>query len=91
MDTTKETKHTPGPLEWTRYGWTTRRIAPGTILLYHGADWPITDANACLIAAAPDLLAACERFVAAYDTAQSWPSSVDVDRARAAIAKARGA
>ena len=42
------------------------------------------DANARLIAAAPDLLAALERFVTEDDGPETWRM------ARAAIAKARG-
>lgn len=40
--------------------------AGGDSILYHGADWPVSEANARLIAAAPDLLLALqmmERFV----------------------------
>lgn len=50
------------------------------------------DANACLIAAAPDLLAACEamlEWVARETDDRDWPHPV-LDQARAAIAKARG-
>ena len=57
-------------------------------------------ANAHLIAAAPDLLAACEKVVAAYDMAAgakcdeiSWAdfyNSGGVNPIRAAIAKAKG-
>ena len=57
-------------------------------------------ANARLIAAAPDLLAACEKVVAAYDMAAgakcdeiSWAdfyNSGGVNPIRAAIAKAKG-
>ena len=44
-----------------------------------------TEANAHLIAAAPDLLAALKRIVVVADRA-----TVEFDRARAAIAKAEG-
>jgi len=49
-----------------------------------------SEANACLIAAAPDLLAACEALVA-LDTDEGCRARVAASRARAAIAKARGA
>lgn len=46
------------------------------------------DANARLIAAAPDLLAACEAYAEAYDAATG---TIHVDPAiRAAIARAKG-
>jgi hypothetical protein len=45
--------------------------------------------RACLIAAAPDLLAAAERIVALYD--ERWAASIgEIDDLRAAIRKARG-
>ena len=48
-------------------------------------------ANARLIAAAPDLLSACEEIVALADDAGEVPVWVDaIDMARTAIAKARG-
>lgn len=52
-------------------------------------------ANARLIAAAPCLLAACQRMLAMYDaalatgTGQMWKGA-DVDALRAAVAKATG-
>ena len=50
-----------------------------------GADDPSREANARLIAAAPDLLAALEGVLRVADRA-----TVEFDAARAAIAKARG-
>ena len=48
-------------------------------------------ANACLIAAAPDLLAACDAIMADYDRVGLWPfGESTLEAIRAAIAKARG-
>jgi len=62
-----EAKHTPGP-------WWVERVNKSTALFVDNADRSICqltgkvdserDANACLIAAAPDLLAACEQAAA---------------------------
>jgi len=54
-----------------------------------------TEANARLIAAAPDLLAACQSIVALYDHALATNTTVSVpgaiwDTMKAAIAKATG-
>ena len=46
------------------------------------------EANARLIAAAPDLMAACEAYIAAYDGATG--TVYVVDQIRSAITKARG-
>lgn len=94
-----EKTHTPGP--WTRakrqggiaiehreekpYGWAQSEVA----LVYPLAmpDRKTGDANARLIAAAPDLLAALENLM------PLWSSGIDepwVEQARAAIAKAKG-
>lgn len=48
------------------------------------------DANVCLIAAAPELLAACEEAVDFYNTIGSPHTDGLRERARAALAKARG-
>jgi L-fucose mutarotase/ribose pyranase (RbsD/FucU family) len=89
--------HTPGPWKWSEGGFDPRthrelheaqyEVGEGDSIVYHGANWPMTEANARLIAAAPDLLEACEaaikeagddKYVARY-----------LDLARAAIAKAK--
>lgn len=49
---------------------------------------PRAKENAKLIAAAPDLLAACEMMLTVYGLAQEAPHAVDV--MRAAVAKAKG-
>lgn len=90
-------KHTPGP--WTVPARLSDlrpsrvvRSAEHIITLAGGADRVEQHANACLIAAAPDLLAACE-FVRERALAHSDPDDVDhaaYKRVSAAIAKAKG-
>ena len=90
-------KHTPGP--W-RVGQIAQTVvadsADGTHaahgeIEYYGAplvcESVSSSANAHLIAAAPELLAACESSLAMVETNQGPP---DWDAMRAAIAKARG-
>lgn len=94
---------TPGPWAWANpeeapthreliqegYG-----IGDADSILYHGADWPIQEANARLIAAAPDLLTALEeaaellRQTARHDAEGSF--YVAWQRAAHAIDKATG-
>jgi len=86
-----ESKHTPGP--WMAasrpssiVGWPV--VAPGdggrsVCNITTGHDQ--SEANAHLISAAPDLLAALKAVIAIADRA-----TVEFDRARAAIAKAEG-
>ena len=77
-------KHTPGP--W--------RVNPGAKEV-RGADWNVIVADvtdeqdARLIAAAPDLLAACSDLVEMSDAGVPCPPRLVV-MARAAVAKARG-
>jgi hypothetical protein len=94
------TAHTPGP--W-HVGGNAGRIvydadgrAVGNATVYHGS-WQLDrmQANARLIAAAPDLLTSCEAFVTAADLpAGIAPSPIMVEAmisaAQAAIAKAKG-
>lgn len=94
-----ETTHTPGP--WTRDGTPEglRICAPFDQLGPRGVtvaevsrawkDDAEARADANLIAAAPDLLAALSRLVEWIDCGCD-PSSKSLDSARAAIAKARG-
>ena len=78
-----ETRHTPGP--WIAYGtWVSTSDGP----LIADCD---TDVNADLIAAAPDLLAACEGLVDWIDPNEAMDGlNREIDDARAAIAKAKG-
>ena len=105
---TKQAKHTPGPWEahplefqnWLKYG---ARVGPecGGSNIAHVYAAPETEANARLIAAAPDLLAACEALplskfgddMADCDAADFKDNALAffgaMRLARAAIAKAR--
>ena len=82
------TQHTPGP-------WELRRSVRGYWFIDHeqgGEGYTLTkldcnEADARLIAAAPDLLAALEELLNALPSATSHPA---IKAARAAIAKATG-
>ena len=89
------TQHTPGP--WTRHKWHSQEdqisAKGGTIALVSHIHTLVpeaeADANARLIAAAPDLLAALEAIVKITDGSQpNYPAVLMV--AQAAIAKATG-
>ena len=99
-----ETKHTPGPWRWRMHGASgdTKLVGSNEVpLVWQDRHWqcPSQDANAALIAAAPDLLAACEKYIELEDWQDDDPRGAvtDVDYAevaemlRAAIAKARKA
>ena len=82
-----ETKHTPGP--WAIDGEGTNAMVRGAdltiVAVRHRLTGPTHEANARLIAAAPELLEALESILSdACDNGAYW------DKARAAIAKARG-
>lgn len=90
-----ETQHTSGP--WSTAEWPSRekdyiRIFAGTT--YVGSvgnsddQFERTEANARLIAAAPDLLAACEAVISAGES-ENLPTTV-YDAVESAIAKANG-
>lgn len=97
-------QHTPGPWDWRR-----GRLMHGDSVDDAGYPMPeialesnygTSEANARLIAAAPDLLAALEQIVAILSddrcqVCKAWPGGdcahdCEVGIARAAIAKARG-
>ena len=90
----KTTKHTPGPWVVGNVG---EVVAGGITLADVYGDEEQADADAYLIAAAPDLLEACEMLAEAQRRADAGERDgfgcyVDaVDMARAAIAKAKGA
>lgn len=86
------TKHTPGP--WKAVGRdvlsmhaSPRSSGPLVCVVDDNDDdrWP---ADSALIAAAPDLLAACERLLDAVERGDHKAKAVDA--ARAAIARAKG-
>lgn len=89
-------KWTPGP-----WGCDVSRKDDCAFLVYDGAYFiakvcakPTIEqaaANACLIAAAPDLAEALEDVLADITTdAEQWAEGTNVYRARAALAKAKG-
>jgi hypothetical protein len=88
--------HTPGEWEYHEYTVTCgeRFICEMNEIWGDNNEWDPrqTEANARLIAAAPDLLKACQKAIAAYDAAYVTPgatwSGKDVDEMKAAIAKA---
>lgn len=82
--------HTPGP--W---------VAVSDYVEAHDLDEPLSictladcgdasKANARLIAAAPELMAALEEFIGAVDAGCAFKDASIVEYARAAIAKAKG-
>jgi len=89
-----ESKHTPGPWRLHLVNDTLIVAPDGTYIAYTCGEydddniWPIMEANARLIASAPDLLAALKAFPGFTDDAtigDKW-----IETMRAAIAKAEG-
>lgn len=77
--------HTPGPW-YAEESWVLKDIGDRAYHITKCADWSEeTEANAHLIAAAPDLLEALKGVLRVADRA-----TVEFDAARAAIAKAEG-
>jgi len=96
--------HTPGPWKWTHGQYKSGEwvssldAASDDGVLFHCAFWPIRDANARLIAAAPQLLEALRYYADPENYAEDHWGIRDVivehgkagAKARAAIAKAGG-
>lgn len=86
-------KPTPGPWRWESPA---PEADPGYIdaclesdwggIVYHSASWPVHGPDARLIAAAPDLLAACKAALGAFE----HNHAIDWDDLVRAIAKAEG-
>ncbi len=86
-----EAKHTPGPWQWTQHFDPTISIYRdgfGQIARLYDSSAGTGKANARLIAAAPDLLAALIEIVSADDAHEL--TQKHIESARAAIAKATG-
>ena len=91
-------KHTPGP--WVAKRWTTESDVIGWYFVVCGHRLPLSEfesdnpdeveANAHLIAAAPELLVALRGMVATFAHNFEQGVSPTVDLARAALAKATG-
>ena len=86
---------TPGPWEWREdpHGWSGPRLFAGDVEVLSGGSQIdnvgvyASDADTRLIAAAPDLLAACEAALAVDE----WdPAGAAQSYLRAAVAKAKG-
>jgi hypothetical protein len=89
--TTTNATHTPGPWELTQYGAVVRKDGHGQTVVYtdNGESCINGEANARLIAAAPDLLAALEMVMDAAEDGGDM-NDIDWDMIRAAIARAEG-
>lgn len=100
MTEKKTTDPTPGPWQSTRIAayeqhdrLAVASVAPGhaeLILVLHTFDGSQAEANVQLMAAAPDLLDALERFVHMASECNAVPGPNTLAQARAAIKKARG-
>jgi hypothetical protein len=88
------TQHTPGP--WAATGWEMREVSAHghTIALCLGGNSAeaarMARANAALIAAAPDMLAALEAILSCADARDSDSMANAMTDARAVITKAKG-
>jgi len=84
-------EHTPGPWRWvddSLIGYDGRDIFSGDPV---NPEYPSQElANAHLIAAAPEMLAALEHLIEAFHGNRTIPIRPNWDMARAAIAKAKG-
>lgn len=74
--------HTPGPWEWDQFA----ALSNGDVVIAQAESLP-RDSNARLIAAAPDLLAACQY---ALPIMRDLGLTARVEQIEAAIAKATG-
>jgi hypothetical protein len=93
------TKHTPGPWEVDRYYWTLQRRLFGDdepevqiIGRISETEDDEREANARLIAAAPELLENAQAALAALEQPKTYPADIEAAKAflRSAIAKATG-
>ena len=93
MTTTEKRTHTPGPWQFSNnhiWTWFHKDLPEGPVA-FMNLENPTNDANARLIAAAPDLLAACERVVRAENSMLSHRAKTHraaLNIVRTAIAKA---
>lgn len=92
-------QHTPGPWVWQHWPDGTHTVAQSSTLgtiatIFPGPQEEEQAANARLIAAAPELLEALTwavRFIDTYASKAAGPATPEVNKCRAAIAKATGA
>ncbi len=83
-----EAKHTQGP--WRVFGYDIGTSPDETLAVVCAMDDNTDDANACLIAAAPDLLEALEDIVQASDANDGDSLMNAIQAAQTIIAKAKG-
>ena len=88
----KSSSHTPGPWEWTQYSPTTAEHHSASLsssdddgVLFHQAAWQVSNANARLIAAAPEMYELLEIVESYYHDApqlhpHDWGTIVNVAR-----------
>ena len=76
-------KHTPGP-------WGNRKVFKLTAVTEAPTDPKAHEANARLMAAAPDMLKALMQFISEMDEGREWISDDTIDQAVRAITKATG-
>lgn len=81
-------KHTPGPWEYRGHAWVQTADDKKTPIANFNF-YAATEANARLIAAAPDLLESLQELMVAADHVSGGPVTW-LEKARAAIAKATG-
>lgn len=86
--------HTPGPWRWFDYPDGRKLLAADSRAVIHCPDAPMTcePADQCLIAAAPDLLAAAQAVLAAHPITYRSPTTepATIERLAEAIEKAEG-
>ncbi|MCR9292038.1 MAG: hypothetical protein NXI32_04915 [bacterium] len=101
---TTETKYTPGPwvaggslvsnksryIAVVQHNLAPRELDAKDYSRYGAQTMEELDANARLIAAAPDLLKAVEQFVDEFERGREWVSLDSIDMAVRAIRKAKG-
>lgn len=93
-----ETKHTPGPWQWSEDGsrlLSSNRFSSRTVMGHHDEFWRPHKADANLIAAAPELLEVAQNFVRWVESPAEDGSGMAreqrwVSQAIAALAKANG-
>ena len=81
------TKYTPGPWKWWPGSTATERelcqaqyrLGEHDSILYHGADWPMKEADVRLIAKAPEMAEASRSLLRAWDTQTALIESCDLD------------
>lgn len=88
--TNSTTNHTPGPWRVHAVAGLIQEANGHSIAAYTGTSQDEADANARLIAAAPELLAALEHLLALNSGCAPEEEERGWDQARAAIAKATG-